>query len=154
MPLDGCDVLLGIPWMFRVQGIMDAHCLQQKDHCTEQGKDPHTGIKLKGESIPTVSASAITYVMKKHLSAYLVFAREVSDCDESNLSMMDKERSMFLQQFSDYFSDSLPSQLPPERPEDHAIDLVPGSSPPNRPPYRVSAAQQKKIMSQIEELLE
>ncbi|MCO5546973.1 hypothetical protein L7F22_000412 [Adiantum nelumboides] len=25
MPLDGCDVLLGIPWMFRVQGIMDAY---------------------------------------------------------------------------------------------------------------------------------
>ncbi|MCO5547675.1 hypothetical protein L7F22_001126 [Adiantum nelumboides] len=68
--------------------------------------------------------------------------------------MLDKERSMFLQQFSDCFSDSLPSQLLPERIEDHAIDLVPGSSPPNRPPYRVSAAQQKEIMSQIEELLE
>ncbi|MCO5591278.1 hypothetical protein L7F22_045259 [Adiantum nelumboides] len=92
--------------------------------------------------------------MKKHLSAYLVFAREVSDCDESNLSVLDKERSMFLQQYSDCFFDSLPSQLPPERPEDHAIDLVPGSSPPNRPPYRVSAAQQKEIMSQVEELLE
>ncbi|MCO5570686.1 hypothetical protein L7F22_024413 [Adiantum nelumboides] len=105
MPLDGCDVLLGIPWMFRVQGIM-----------------------------------TITSVMKKHLSVYLVFAREVLDSDESNLSVLDKERSMFLQQFSDCFLDSLPSQLPPERPEDHAIDLVPGSSPPNRPPYRASAA--------------
>ncbi|MCO5594607.1 hypothetical protein L7F22_048640 [Adiantum nelumboides] len=43
---------------------------------------------------------------------------------------------------------------PPERPEDHAVDLVSGSSPPNRPPYKVSAAQQKEIMSQVEELLE
>ncbi|MCO5614399.1 hypothetical protein L7F22_068680 [Adiantum nelumboides] len=34
-----------------------------------------------------------------------------------------------------------------------AIDLVPCRSPPNRPPYRVSAAQQKEIMSQVEELL-
>ncbi|MCO5570133.1 hypothetical protein L7F22_023850 [Adiantum nelumboides] len=25
MPLDGCDVLLGIPWLFRVQGILDAY---------------------------------------------------------------------------------------------------------------------------------
>ncbi|MCO5559649.1 hypothetical protein L7F22_013250 [Adiantum nelumboides] len=91
--------------------------------------------------------------MEKHLSAYLIFAREVSDCDESNLSVLDKERSMFLQQYSDCFSDSLPSQLPPERPEDHAIDLVPGSNPPNRPPYRVRAAQQKEIISQVEELL-
>ncbi|MCO5581311.1 hypothetical protein L7F22_035190 [Adiantum nelumboides] len=92
--------------------------------------------------------------MKKHLSAYLVFAREVSDCDESNVSVLNKERSMFLQQYSDCFSDSLPSQLPSERPEDYAIDLVPGCSPPNRPPYRVSAAQQKEIISQVEELLE
>ncbi|MCO5567448.1 hypothetical protein L7F22_021139 [Adiantum nelumboides] len=44
--------------------------------------------------------------------------------------------------------DVLLDELPPERPEDHRIDVVPGSSPPNRPPYRVSAAQQKEIMSQ------
>ena len=46
-----------------------------------------------------MSASAISSVMKSHLSAYLVFAREVSNCDESNLSVLDKEKSMFLQQF-------------------------------------------------------
>ncbi|MCO5548469.1 hypothetical protein L7F22_001927 [Adiantum nelumboides] len=116
MPLDGCDVLLGIPWLFRVQGILDAY--NKKITVQSRGKTLILDVKLKGESIPTVSASAISSVMKKHLSAYLVL------------------------------------HLPPERPEDHAIDLVPGSSPPNRPPYRVSAAQQKEIMSQVEELLE
>ncbi|MCO5591575.1 hypothetical protein L7F22_045562 [Adiantum nelumboides] len=100
MPLDGCDVLLGIPWMFRVQGIMDAY--NKKIIVQSRGKTYILDVKLKGESIPTVP---------------------------------DKERSMFLQQFSDCFFDSLPSQLPPERPEDHAIDLVPGSNPPNRPSY-------------------
>ncbi|MCO5570625.1 hypothetical protein L7F22_024352 [Adiantum nelumboides] len=131
---------------------MDAY--NKKITVQSKGKTPILDVKLKGESIPTVSASAITSVMKKHLFANLVFACEVSDSDESNLSVLDKERSMFLQQFSDCFFYSLPSQLPPERPEDHAIDMVPGSSPPIRPPYRVSAAQQKEIMSQIEELLE
>ncbi|MCO5552285.1 hypothetical protein L7F22_005797 [Adiantum nelumboides] len=132
--------------------IMDAY--NKKITIQSRGKALILDVKLKGESIPTVSASAITFVMKKHLFAYLVFAREVSDCDESNLSVLDKERSMFLRLYSDCFSDSLPSQLPPKRPEDHAIDLVPGSSPPNRPSYKVSAAQQKEIMSQVEELLE
>ncbi|MCO5552008.1 hypothetical protein L7F22_005516 [Adiantum nelumboides] len=116
MPLDGCDVLLGIPWLFRVQGFLDAY--NKKITVQRRGKTLILDVKLKGESIPTVSASAIS------------------------------------SQYSDCFSDSLPSQLPPERPEDHAIDLVPSSSPPNRPPYRVSAAQQKEIMSQVEELLE
>ena len=44
--------------------------------------------------------------------------------------------------------------LPPERPEDHAILEIPGTSPPNRAPYRVSAAQQEEIMSQVNKLLE
>ncbi|MCO5601487.1 hypothetical protein L7F22_055608 [Adiantum nelumboides] len=102
-PLDGCDALLGIPWLFRVQGILDAY--NKKITVQSRGKTLILDVKLKGESIPTVSTSAITY-------------------------------------------------LPPERLKDHAIDLVPGDSPPNRPPYRVSAAQQKEIMSQVGELLE
>ena len=92
--------------------------------------------------------------MKKHLSAYLVFVRENQEVDESNLSTMDKERMAFLRSFQDCFSESLPGELPPERPEDHAIDLIPTSSPLNRPPYRVSAAQQEEIMSQVNDLLE
>ncbi|MCO5593486.1 hypothetical protein L7F22_047500 [Adiantum nelumboides] len=56
--------------------------------------------------------------------------------------------------FSNCFSNSLPNKYPPERPEDHRIDLVPSSSPPNRPHHKVSAAQQKEILSRINELLE
>lgn len=33
--------------------------------------------KLKGESVPIVSASAITSLMKNHTAAYMVFAQEV-----------------------------------------------------------------------------
>ncbi|MCO5592085.1 hypothetical protein L7F22_046079 [Adiantum nelumboides] len=115
------------------KGIMDAY--NKKIIVQSRGKTHILDVKLKGDPIPTVSAFSITFLMKKHLSADLVFACKVSDCDESNLSVLDKERLVFLQQFSDCFSDSLISQLPPERPEDHAIDLVPDSSPPNRPPY-------------------
>ncbi|MCO5614610.1 hypothetical protein L7F22_068894 [Adiantum nelumboides] len=73
MPLDGCDVLLGIPWLFRVQGILDVY--NKKITVQSRGKTLILDVKLKGESVPTVSASAISSVMKKHLSAYLVFAR-------------------------------------------------------------------------------
>ena len=56
--LEGCDVLLGIPWMFRVQGIMDAY--NKKITVQSRGKTHILDVKLKGESIPTVSASAIS----------------------------------------------------------------------------------------------
>ncbi|MCO5585859.1 hypothetical protein L7F22_039792 [Adiantum nelumboides] len=48
----------------------------------------------------------------------------------------------------------IPGQLPPERPADHSIDLIPGSAAPNKPLYRVSAAQQEEIMTQVNELLQ
>ena len=38
--------------------------------------------------------------------------------------------------------------------DDHRIDLIPKSSPPNRAPYWVSYAQQKDILTQVNELLE
>ncbi|MCO5547502.1 hypothetical protein L7F22_000952 [Adiantum nelumboides] len=101
-----------------------------------RGKTHVLDVKLRGESIPVVSASAISAVMKNHLFAYLIFAKEVHEV-ESNLFKLDKDRAAFLNGFSHCFSDSLPDELPPGRPEDHRIDLVPGSSPPYRPPYRV-----------------
>ncbi|MCO5587796.1 hypothetical protein L7F22_041748 [Adiantum nelumboides] len=54
----------------------------------------------------------------------------------------------------DVLLEALPGQLPPERSEDHNIDLIPGSVAPNKPPYRVSAAQQEEIMTQVIELLQ
>ncbi|MCO5563142.1 hypothetical protein L7F22_016778 [Adiantum nelumboides] len=56
--------------------------------------------------------------------------------------------------FSPKFELHSVKQLTPERPEDHNIDLIPGSATPNKPPYRVSAAQQEEIMTQVNELLQ
>lgn len=151
MPLEGCDVLLGIPWCHRKHAVLDT--FNRTITLVHRDKTHVLDVKLKGESVPVVSASAITSVMKNHLSAYLIFAKAANEV-ESNVSALDESRIAFLNKFSDCFSDSLPEELPPERPEDHAIDLIPGISPPNRPPYRVSAAQQKEIMTQVNELLE
>ncbi|MCO5606792.1 hypothetical protein L7F22_060982 [Adiantum nelumboides] len=81
---------------------MDAY--NKKITVQSRGKIHILDVKPKGEYIPTVSASAITSVMKKHLSAYLVFTREVSNCDESNLSVLDKES---LEAFSEVHSSVL-----------------------------------------------
>ena len=151
MPLEGCDLLLGMPWC-RVRGKVDTFGKQIV--LTHKGKTIALDVKLKGESVPVVSASAISSVMKNHISAYLIFAKEKKDAPETNLGVLDKERLEFLKSYQDCFSESLPRTLPPERPEDHAIVEIRGTSPPNRAPYRVSAAQQEEIMSQVNELLE
>ncbi|MCO5595276.1 hypothetical protein L7F22_049317 [Adiantum nelumboides] len=67
----------------------------------------------------------------------------------------DLELSKFLNQFQYVFIHDIPGELPPKRGnDDHAIELLPGRSPPNKPPYRVSQAQQEKIMRQVNELVE
>ena len=152
MPLEGSDVLLGMPWCHRVSAVMDTR--NKKITLTHKKKEHVLDVKLKGESIPVVSASAISKVMKKHISAYLVYVRDRKDVEQSNLSELDTERMDFLKTYGDCFSEALPGELPPERPEDHGIDLIPASAPPNRPPYRVSAAQQEEIMNQVNDLLE
>ena len=97
--------------------------------------------QLKGDSIPIVLVSALQKVMKKHLSAYLIFVKDkVFDDSEGNLSKVDKDRIEFLLQYKDCFSKSLPRELALVRPKVHGIDIILGSSPPNKAPYRVSRA--------------
>ena len=101
MPLEGYDVLLGMPWLYRVHGVLDNFNKTVK--LEHRGKTHVLDVKLKGESVPVVSASTITSVIKNHLSAYLIFARDVKESDESNLSMLDRDRTALLSQFTDGF---------------------------------------------------
>ncbi|MCO5607490.1 hypothetical protein L7F22_061686 [Adiantum nelumboides] len=153
MPLEGCDVLLGIPWNHKNSTVVDYRA-RQATLTTEKGISIVLDIKLKGESIPIVSASAISKLMKTNLFVYSIFLKEVSDEDRTNMSTLDTERQDFLHAHADCFSEGLPGELPPVRPEDHTIDLIPRSTPPNRPPYRVSRAQNEVIMNEVKDLLE
>ncbi|MCO5578996.1 hypothetical protein L7F22_032847 [Adiantum nelumboides] len=106
------------------------------------------------EGCDVLLASAVPRLMKQHISAYLIYIKERDETESSNLSSLDVSRRAFLDEYADCFSEALSGHLPPERPEDHNIDLIPGSAAPNKPPYRVSAAQQEEIMTQVNELLQ
>ncbi|MCO5612907.1 hypothetical protein L7F22_067180 [Adiantum nelumboides] len=152
MPLEGCDVLLGMPWFYNHKAVLDSF---NKTVTLEiRGKKIVLDVNLKGESVPLVSTSAIPRLMKQHISAYLIYVKERDETESSNLSSLDVSRRAFLDEYADCFSEALPGQLPPKRPEDHNIDLIPGSAAPNKPPYRVSAAQQEEIMTHVNELLQ
>ena len=60
MPLEGCDVLLDMPWCHKVRAVVDT--LNRKISLTHKGKSIVLDVKLKGESVPVVSASAISSV--------------------------------------------------------------------------------------------
>ena len=63
MDLDRCDVLLGMPWFHHVDATLNAKgrtiTLQHK------GKELNLDVKLKGDSIPVVSACIVSKLIKK-----------------------------------------------------------------------------------------
>ncbi|MCO5613087.1 hypothetical protein L7F22_067361 [Adiantum nelumboides] len=80
MSLQDCDVLLSIPWCYRLHAVEDT--FHKKITLVHRGKIHVLDVKLKGELVPVVSASAISSVIKNHLSAYLVFAKEVHEVEK------------------------------------------------------------------------
>ncbi|MCO5586851.1 hypothetical protein L7F22_040796 [Adiantum nelumboides] len=145
MPLEGCDVLLGMPWFYNHKAILDS--FSKKVTLEIMGRKIVLHVKLKGETVPLVSASAVPRLMKQRIFAYLIYVKERDETQSSNLSSLDVSRRALLDEFADCFPEALPGQLPPERLEDHNIDLIPGSATPNKPPYRVNAAQQENDAS-------
>ena len=90
MPLEGCDVILGMPWFHRVRAKADF--FDRKITFSFRGRSIVRDVKLKGDSVPVVSTAAISKVIKNHLSAYLVFAKEKQEVEESNLNILDQGR--------------------------------------------------------------
>ena len=50
MPLEGCDVLLGMPWIYRVHGVLDT--FNKTVTLEHRGKTHVLNVKLKGELPP------------------------------------------------------------------------------------------------------
>ncbi|MCO5559227.1 hypothetical protein L7F22_012822 [Adiantum nelumboides] len=71
MPLEGCDVLLRIPWYHKDSVVVDYRA-RKATLTTEKGRSIVLDIKLKGESVSIVSASAISKLMKTRLHVLLV----------------------------------------------------------------------------------
>ncbi|MCO5563533.1 hypothetical protein L7F22_017177 [Adiantum nelumboides] len=144
-----CWVCLGY---FNHKAVLDS--FNKKITSEIRGRKIVLDVKLKGESVALISASAVPRFMKQHIFAYLIYVKEKNETESSNLSSLDVSQRAFLDEYADCFSEALPGQSPPERSEDHSIDLIPGSAAPNKPPYRVNAAQQEEIMTQVNELLQ
>ncbi|MCO5610988.1 hypothetical protein L7F22_065236 [Adiantum nelumboides] len=110
MSLEGCDVLLGIPWYHKNSAVVD-YGARKATLTTEKGRSIVLDIKLKGESVPIVSASAILKLMKTSLFVYSIFLKEASDEDRTNMSTLDTERQDFLHAHADCFSEGLPGVI-------------------------------------------
>ncbi|MCO5546846.1 hypothetical protein L7F22_000283 [Adiantum nelumboides] len=157
LPLVNQDVILGTPWFHTKLAVLQF----PKRIVSFTHKDKKVAIKVNesGQTIPMVNHVQIHKAIKSTVCAYLIFAKDVSNaCDDEITKVQteeQKEHMKFLNDYKECFSETIPMEMPPSRgKDDHKIDLMPRTTPPNRPPYRVSYAQQEEIMTQVKELLE
>ena len=92
MPLRDCDVLLGMPWHYDHKAFIDT--FEKTLTITHRGKTKVLNVEMKGESVPIVSTSAISSIMKKHLFAYLIFVKEHELVKEGFTSKLEKLQNL------------------------------------------------------------
>ncbi|MCO5569278.1 hypothetical protein L7F22_022990 [Adiantum nelumboides] len=92
-PLEGCDVLLGMPWFYNHKAVLDS--FNKLVTLEIRGREIVLDVKLKGESVPLVSSSAVPTLMKQHISAYLIYVKERDETESSNLSSLDVSTCLF-----------------------------------------------------------
>ncbi|MCO5567479.1 hypothetical protein L7F22_021172 [Adiantum nelumboides] len=93
MPLEGCE--LGMPWFYNHKAVLDS--FNKKITLDNRGRKIVLDVKLKGESVPLVSASAVPRLMKQHIIVYMIYVKEKDETKSSNLSSsLDVSRCAFL----------------------------------------------------------
>ena len=95
MPLPNCDVLLGIPWHYDHKVVIDTFAKTITIY--HRGKTKTLKVSSKAESIPIVTASAISSIMKNHISAYLIFVKDkMHDTKGGTFTALEQKQSEFL----------------------------------------------------------
>ena len=144
LPLSGYDMILGMPWLERVNPQID---WRTKSLTFERENDRHT---LQSDSTLHLLAGvelARAIRKKQVVSGYVVKLAELNEPAATT-----KRSHPVLEEYRDVF-EPLPARLPPQREMDHRIELVPGAVPQSRPTYRMSPAELDELKKQLDQLL-
>jgi hypothetical protein len=157
IPLDGYDVILGIPWL-RLnnpefnwkEGVIsvniDGKLMELPKHSESMTSDSMLVSSLQFKRL--VSQPDVEYGV--------LFINEIDDSNGNKSgddTSLNKRIKAVLEQYKDVFPDDLPVGSPPKRDIDHKIEITPGSTPPVRAPYRMSVPELDELKKQLNELL-
>ena len=155
LPLQQCDIILGKPWLTRINPAIDwqANTLQFQ----HKGEAVFLSCNLDSDSTPTCSTLLSSQQLKRAVrKGSELFMAVVKPTDETPASSSEPSplAAQLLSEFADVFPDQLPAGLPPSRDVDHAIETVPGAAPPSKAPYRMSPLELDELKKQLQELLD
>lgn len=172
VPLQGNDVILGLPWLTAYNPSIDWRARQLSFKSsraldkTNKDKEiiksvPLYSIRMIPQETPQLHVITTTNELrqwnKEQQSVMWLCHMESVNESEPPPEPLSKELSDLLEpilsEYKDVFPDELPPGLPPRRDVDHRIALKPGAVPISRSPPRLSPPELAELKKQLIELL-
>jgi hypothetical protein len=158
LPLSGYDVILGMPWLERVNPQVNWRTKQVHFH-----RDSKHHVIKPLSTVHLLAAREVSMTVRKKEVDSMCLIRHLSQDGATDWSLRlnsipssspaDISRKQVLSEYRDVFPDHLPSGLPPSRDVDHRIELTPGTVPPSRGTNRMSPMEMDELKSQLDELI-
>lgn len=149
------DVVLGMPWLARVNPAIDWTQRLLTITGTPTKNEPTTTLRLMNakELKRCVAKSQVEYIyLLRHTQRTNDEQSEDASNSTTEIEKIHSETRAVLSEYSDRFPPDLPKRLPPRRDVDHRIELVPGSIPPCLSTYRMSPTELDELKRQIDDL--
>ena len=156
--LEGCDMILGKPWLTDVNPVIDwkANTVKVSHHghvhVLHSWQPPSV---QQEDDVHLLSYLQLKRAVRKGDPLFLALLRpasaangieEASDLDKTPIPA---QAQSLLKEFADVFQ-TPPPGLPPKHAVDHKIELVPGAEPPSRPTYKMSYKELDELKAQLD----
>ena len=159
--LEGCDMILGKPWLTDVNPVIDWKSNTVKVshhgqvHVLHSWQPPNM---QQEDDMHLLSYLQLKRAVRKGDPLFWAVLRPASEANgneeasDLDMTLIPAQAQYLLKDFADVFQ-TPPPGLPPKRAVDHKIELVPGAEPPSRPTYKMSYKELDELKSQLDELL-
>jgi hypothetical protein len=158
--LEGFDLILGRPWLSRVNPVINWRTGTLR---VKQKKETITLTKMEDEATRRVSSFLITSIaevrkLRKAKKPMFLIALDRVKGSLEKRKAGDEKFQLNLQKLIEEFPDVLPKgevkpPFPPDRAIAHEIPTEPGKAPPHKPVYRLSEKELAELKTQLEDLI-
>ncbi|KAM1265584.1 hypothetical protein ACFX2J_035253 [Malus domestica] len=152
LPLEGCDIVLGVQWLSSVSPVLWDFQLLTMEFAKNGSQYKLIHSDTHAPLIQEVTLQQLDKeIFNSNLGLFLYSIEDkmVEAYDLNPLQL--KQLQEVLGQFDTIFV--LLIELPPSRVHNHQIPFIPGSKPPNIRPYHYGLLQKTEIEKAVQELL-
>jgi hypothetical protein len=155
IPMDVCNVLLGIPWQYDRNVIHDG---RRNTYSLETNGRTHMLLSIEEKKVKEEVSTSILLMSGKELLSevkkeqemqFVVVRKPKVSLTSTSMEDLPEEIQDLLENFVDIVVDKLSSSSPPIRSINNHIELIPGPSLPNKEVYRLTPQENEEVKRKV-----